>query len=314
MLRGALIVGCGALLVVSVFWLATDGTFVLGASQFHAGDSVTVIQDCDAITPNGIPEKISAGATVIVTKASGRSLLVDAIIPGWIPAANVIPADQAIAYFSERINRAPEDPHNYFCRAGVWQTQSNYERALQDYDQSINLDPAKLAYRMERGNCFLVKKDLKRAIADFTSVLRKDPKSHAALIGRGAAYCEQGDYAKAVSDLGAVIEQDPQNIPARASFAELLACCPDAAFRDGKLAVQLATELSRETGSQEPQILHYLACAYAECGDFESAIKSEQQAIDITPTERTGFHANFQKALTLFESKKPLHEFTTFSG
>jgi tetratricopeptide (TPR) repeat protein len=313
MLRGALIVGCGALLVVSAVWLGTGGTFILGASPYHAGDSVTVIQDCDAITPSGIAEKISAGATVIVSKVSGRSLLVDAIIPGWIPAKNVIPADQAISYFSEQINRAPEDAHNYYCRAGVWQTQSKYERALQDYDQAINLDPAELAYRIERGNFFLVTKDHKRAIADFTSVLKKEPKSHAALIGRGGAHCEQGNYAKAVSDLGAVIEQIPQDITARANFAELLACCPDPAFRDGKLAVQLATELSRETGSQEPQILHYLACAYAECGDFKSAVKWEQQAIDITPTERQGYHANFQKALTQFESKKPLHEFMTFS-
>ena len=60
--------------------------------------------------------------------------------------------------------------------------------------------------------------------------------------------------------------------------------------------MQVAAEVCQETEWKDCQLLHYLACAYAERGDFDSATKWEKEAIRLNPAERTGYLANFQKA------------------
>jgi tetratricopeptide (TPR) repeat protein len=281
-------------------------------TPFKVGDSVTAINDAELKTQNSVVGTLATGTTVTVKKIDGPSLLVDADIYGWVPAGNMIPLDAAEAYFNGLVDRSPRDPHNYYFRAGVRQTQGKYDLAVQDYDKAIQLDPKEVAYVVERGVCFLAKKEFARAISDLTAAIKLQPKATNAYIARGGAYCETGDYLSAIADWKTAARLEPNFITPRACLVELLACCPDERFRRGEKAVQFATGLCDETGWQDSQILHYLACAYAECADFDSAIKWEKQAIALNPPDRTGYVANFQKALSTFESRKPLHEFMVF--
>ncbi|MFQ6372581.1 tetratricopeptide repeat protein [Shewanella sp. YIC-542] len=60
--------------------------------------------------------------------------------------------------------------------------------------------------------------------------------------------------------------------------AWVLATCPEAQFRDGEKARQLAASLLAHN-RQDPTNLDNLAAAYAELGDFRAAVKTQQQAI-----------------------------------
>src|SRR4029079_5579205 len=130
-------------------------------------------------------------------------------------------------------------------------------------------------YYTERGVCYTGKKDYAHAIADFNETLRLEPNCLNAYMGRGGDYCETGNYEKAIADWKFVARVEPNLVMPRACLVELLACCPEARFRRGELAVKFATALCEKTDWQDSQTLHYLACACAEAGDFASAVKWE---------------------------------------
>lgn len=89
---------------------------------------------------------------------------------------------------------------------------------------------------------------------------------------------------------------------AKNNLAYLFAAAPAASFRDGKRAVKLVTEAIELFGQPTAQLYDTLAAAYAEAGDFENAIATEQKALELaTPAEKP----NMQQRLELYKAGKP---------
>ena len=61
----------------------------------------------------------------------------------------------------------------------------------------------------------------------------------------------------------------------------LRASCPQAEFRNGREAVQLAEAACRLSGRRNPNFLGTLAAAYAEAGRFGDAVKTIQEALAV---------------------------------
>ena len=66
------------------------------------------------------------------------------------------------------------------------------------------------------------------------------------------------------------------------NYAFLRAACPDPAFRDGAKAMELAKKACEVTGDRDSWSLSSLAAACAETGDFDAAVKWENEAIGAT--------------------------------
>ena len=62
---------------------------------------------------------------------------------GWALADHMIPIEQGIEYFSERIGEAAGDVFPYVMRAMLWQDRKDIPKALKDYDDVIRLDPTR---------------------------------------------------------------------------------------------------------------------------------------------------------------------------
>jgi tetratricopeptide (TPR) repeat protein len=120
-------------------------------------------------------------------------------------------------------------------------------------------------------------------------------------------WTERGDYGRARTASEEAIEQDPTDESPLNDLAWLLATCPDAKLRDGKTAIELATRACEITGRIDAACLDTLAAAYAEAGDFPSAVRAQTEAIGkLSPGNSDA--AGFRSRLRLYETGQPYRE------
>ncbi|HZZ28310.1 MAG TPA: tetratricopeptide repeat-containing serine protease family protein [Pirellulales bacterium] len=84
-----------------------------------------------------------------------------------------------------------------------------------------------------------------------------------------------------------------------------LATSSDDSKRDGKKAIQLATEACTVTNFNRYDYLASLAAAYAESGDYDHAVEYQQKALKLAPEDYRGEHA---KRLKYFQDHNTLRQ------
>ncbi|MGB7567338.1 MAG: tetratricopeptide repeat protein, partial [Chitinivibrionales bacterium] len=118
--------------------------------------------------------------------------------------------DRAIDDFNEAIMLNPKYSLAYIGRGGAYFSKGENDRAIEDYSMAVQLMPAnEIAYGC-RGAAYSKKGDFERAIADYSEAIRIDPKSaFASYCNRGMAYCNKGDVFKGIDDFSAAISLNP---------------------------------------------------------------------------------------------------------
>jgi tetratricopeptide (TPR) repeat protein len=121
--------------------------------------------------------------------------------------------------------------------------------------------------------------------------------------GRAIAHYMYRKYGAVVTDLKRAIALDSNESSNWILLAYLLATCPDDNVRNGKEAVEAALNAKKLVSEDSNDvILVLLAVAYAEYGDFESAVKYQKMVIEKVDENTKPMHV---ERLQLFESKKP---------
>jgi tetratricopeptide (TPR) repeat protein len=124
---------------------------------------------------------------------------------------------------------------------------------------------------------------------------------------RAATVCRfQKQHAEAIKHYDRALELDPQHHWSLIGKAETLATCSDPKVRDGKKALGLAEKACEVTKWQNPFAIITLACAYAECGDFDNAQQFTRKALEL-PSLRAEDREECEQMLRSFEQKKPIH-------
>jgi Flp pilus assembly protein TadD len=120
------------------------------------------------------------------------------------------------------------------------------------------------------------------AFVSFQEAVRLRPDFGEAHGNLGMHFRNKGSAAKAVYHFQKLIELFEDDPMARMVLAELLATSRDEKVRDGRRAVELAKTACELTKYENPQMISALAAAHAETGDFESAVKWGQRAVELT--------------------------------
>jgi hypothetical protein len=114
------------------------------------------------------------------------------------------------------------------------------------------------------------------------------------------------EYSRALAAYDELARIYPDLVEGHSHAAWLRATCPDARYRDGKLAIRSATRACVLSDWRDAGELSILAAAFAEAGDFAQAVHWQQKAAQQTTDPR--FIRFLQDRLALYMAGKPYRQ------
>ena len=195
--------------------------------------------------------------------------------------------------------------------------ERDYEKARQYYDAAIRQEPTAWGPYINRAVVFVHQRKWDLALQDLNTVIRLKPGHLIAALLRGEINQYLGNYSRALDDYDRLVNVTASQLPLTCAWALnarawLRATCTDASFRNGKQAVSDAKSACQSMSWQDSACIDTLAAAYAELGDFDSAIRFEQQAINRLQEDKSiknpqRWLPGFQRHLAAYQRHQPWH-------
>lgn len=114
--------------------------------------------------------------------------------------------DRAVADYSQVVQLYPQDRNAYICRGEANRYKRDFDQAIADYTQAIDIDPNDgLAY-VNRAVAYSQKDDFGHAFVDYARAIELNPRDERAYLNRGISYKSSGDIDSAIADFDQAIE------------------------------------------------------------------------------------------------------------
>ena len=156
--------------------------------------------------------------------------------------------------------------------------------AKRNVDEALRIDPKLWPALYVRAQIFRRQGKYELAIQDCNEALRQYPGFVEAALLRASIYVRLGKYAEASKEFNYLVSIHPRSV----TFARVLsdrawfqATCPNASLRNGQQAVRDAKAACSIMTWKDEDMIDTLATAYAETGDFDSAVRYAALALAV---------------------------------
>lgn len=180
--------------------------------------------------------------------------------------------------------------------------------AHKSVDAAIQADPTYWPAFYIRAEVLIEERHYQAAVEDCERILREDSTVVEAALLRARANFLLGRYGISLKEVQHCISIQPrQDALARAYNTRALRhlYCPDPSIRNGQAAVADATTACKLMAWSDGELIDVLATAEAATGNFDGAIRHEQQAMTATKV-REDEKKGYQKHLALFQQRRAL--------
>ncbi|MEI8379206.1 MAG: tetratricopeptide repeat protein [Planctomycetota bacterium] len=236
---------------------------------------------------------------------------------------------RAFEDFSEGLRADPNQPLIYTSRANAYLMLRQYDKAISDCSEAIKIVPLYAPAYRHRGCARLALGNVDLALNDFNQAVQFTPSyvkpglcgrelfplrgardrihyyDFLPQLDRAGIWRMKGEWEKAIVDLKETLRMDPASTQAQNDLAWIQATCPDAKYRDGKSAIELARKACEATKWKKDDFIVTLAAAHAENSEYDEAIKRLTQANEIDPKRDAATRENL---LNLFKQSMPFRE------
>ncbi len=180
--------------------------------------------------------------------------------------------------YMEAIKINPQYDDAYSNLGRTMAEMGEYQGAVYYFEAALRLKPNEVKTLNNYGNVLILQKRYAEAAQQFQQLLRLQPDHFNAHNNLAVCWKNLGKTGDAISEYHEAIRLQPNFLEALNNLALILAANPDAQFRNGSEAIELATRACELTHYQNLTLLATLSAAYAEAGNFQEALSFVQQA------------------------------------
>jgi protein O-mannosyl-transferase len=216
--------------------------------------------------------------------------------------------DEAITQYQQALEINPDCAEaHYNLGVALFQT-GKVDEAITHFQVTLQINPDYADGHRNLGLALARKGRTDEAITQYQQALKTRPDHAEAHYNLGNALLQKGRTEEAISQYQEALQIKPTDSTIQNSLAWLLATCPQASLRNGNKAVELAERANELTGGENTIILHTLAAALAEAGQFTEAIKTAQHALQLAKAQsNTRLARQLQIEMKLYQAGNPFH-------
>ena len=244
-------------------------------------NKMTTLDDLEDLLRRGEKER----AYELIKEAKGITaeiLMNEGIYFGTVEEHSI-----SISYF-ELVEKIAEDDKNkeiarenlamtYYNRGNAYREIKQHEKAIEDYNKAIELNPKYAMAYNNRGNAYREIKQHERAIEEYNKAIELNPNLAMAYNNRGVAYCEIKQHERAIEEYNKAIELNPNLAMAYnnrgIAYREIKQ--HEKAIEDYNKAIELNPKYAWAYNNR--------GNAYCEIKQHERAIEDYNKAIELSP-------------------------------
>ena len=218
----------------------------------------------------------------------------------WVELGN---NQEAIKDYTQSLKFQPDLVHVYITRAAIFKDTGNLQKAIDDCTHALSLgsDWDNIAYSL-RGDCYGVLENYQAALQDYSQSIRLQPEEIESYQKRGFIHKEIKNYHEAIEDLTKVLQRNSESSELVHCY-HLRAGCHQS-LRDWEEAIRDYTEVIR----RDPTYYHaYIGRggAYMFLNDRESAASDLETAAILSQAQ--GDTEGYQNAMKVMEVLRIKH-------
>jgi superkiller protein 3 len=274
-------------------WLAHNNLGHMLLDQGKVDEALVHLQTAVKIHPDDATAQNNLGSALLRIgnrdEALARFQKAIAIDPDYAVAYNNLgdfflkqhQPDEAIGWLQKALALKPNLSEAGYNLGNAYLQKGQLALAIQQWQTVLSIQPDYAKALNNLGNAFLNTGQIQQAINNFRAAVAAAPEFSEAWNNLGSALIQNGQLDQAVECLRKALTNQPDFVPAQNNLAWVLATCSQSNFRDGQEAFRLAQRANLLSGGNDPLILRTLAAAYAESGQFASAINTDRSALQL---------------------------------
>ena len=215
-----------------------------------------------------------------------------------------IPASEK--YYSMVTNLDPSWSEAHYNLADIYLKQGKLDRAIMHYKKALEIMPdwtqAKEKLQMLRER----KQKFQNAVQKLTNALQQNPNQPRLHSSLGTIYYQNANLDRAIHHWQIALKLNPNQPTVLNNLALVKLTHPNPASRNPRHALSMAKKACQLVDYEQPHFLGTLAAAYAATGNFNDAVKTAQNALNLAKQKNNQpLIIELTKRLQSYKKQKP---------